>query len=524
MGKDKLLLIPFLVGLVLMVYSWYLSFPLSVNSSDDLIFNHISIFYWFSVPLLLTSMFLMAITFKNVFLKWILAVGFVIVLYSLSYFYYTMSTPDSSYFRGLTENFIRTNNLDASQFIHNYYQWPAFFLLAHITTLVSGLNFESYEFLLFAIIGFLMTTAFYIYASKVYNRSGFLAVSTFFIVMFLYLNYQAVPFSLAFALFFILLILDAQKKSVGITPTMLILYTSTVITHAFVPLFFVIYLLFQSVISRSRQYFESFILTLVIYLTVQITFAVFTFRGNIISVFTAPNEYSNVVNATLASTSVAIDAIPHLISRMIPIAFAIICIAGFVFLIFKRNLRKIDKAIFLTGTVYSGLGVVLYTLGTRTIPLLFVPISLGIAYLFESKFRKYAKYLVAVLLIFVVFVPIHLSLNSNALTLQTKENIATANFMIEKYDWNSKSIVIAESDAKWYISTQIQGNTLVDADLAPTIELLYITNYDCIIYSVGLVHTLQDSNISVEETSQQIMSKFDLVYNSGFSYIEMKIS
>ena len=115
MEKDKLLIIPFFVGLMLMVYSWYLSFPLSVNSVGDSIFNHISILYWFSVPLLLTSMFLMAISFKNKYWKWIMTVGFVIVLYSLSYFYYTMPTSDSAYFRGLTENFIRTNNLNTSQ-------------------------------------------------------------------------------------------------------------------------------------------------------------------------------------------------------------------------------------------------------------------------------------------------------------------------------------------------------------------------------------------------------------------------
>jgi hypothetical protein len=522
MEKNRLLLLPFFLGLMLMFYSWYLSFPLSVDSVNGSIFDHVSILYWLSVPILLTSMFMMATSFKSKYSKWILSVGFVLVLYSLSYFYYTMSTSDASYFRGLTENFVRTNSLNASQFIHYYYQWPSFFLLADITTLVSGLKLASYEFLLFTIIGFLLATALYVYASKAYNRSGFLAVAAFFVVMFLFLNYQAVPFSLAFALLFILFMLETRERSAGTTLTMLILYTSMVITHAFVPLFFVIYLLIRSIISRSRQYFEFFILTLVIYLIAQITFAVFSFRGNIISVFTAPSEYSGVVGATLASTSVAIDAIPHLFSRTVTIAFAILCIAGFVFLIFRRKLRKIDKAIFLTGAVYSGLGVALSVLGTRAIALLFVPIALGAAYLFESKFRKYLKYLVVVLLIFVVFVPMHSSFTSYPITFQTKENLATANFMIEKYDWNSKSIVIADSYTAWYISPQIQGNSEIDTDLAPRFGLSNIAMYDSIIYSVGLAESLQTSNISVEATSQQILDRFDVVYNSGFSYIAVK--
>jgi len=433
-----------------------------------------------------------------------------------------MPTTDAAFFRGVTENFIGTNNLNASQYFHNYYQWPSTFLLANITTLVSGLRLTIYEFLLFALIGFLLSTALYVYASKAYNRSGFLAVATFFVVMLLYLNYQAVPFSLAFALLFILFMLETRERSVGTTLAMVILYTSTVLTHEFVPLFFVIYLLIRSIISRSRQYFEFFILTLVIYMIVQITFAVFSFRGNIIMVFATPSEYSGVIGATIASSSVAIDAIPHLFSRTVTIAFAILCIAGFVFLTFRRKLRKIDIAILLTGAVYSGVGFALSVLGSRAIPLVFVPIALGAAYLFESKFRKYLKYLVVVLLIFVVFVPMHSSFYSYPITFQTKENLATANFMIEKYNWNSTSIVIADLGAKWYISPQIQGKTEIDTDLAPRFRLSNITMYDSILYSIGLSNSLNMSNISIETTSQRIVDRFNIVYNSGFSYIATK--
>ena len=522
MEKNKLLLIPFFVGLALLIYSWYLSFPLSVDSVSDSIFNHISILYWFSIPLLFTSMFLISISFKNKYWIWIVTISFVFVLYSLSYFYFTMSTADAAFFRGLTENFIKTNSLNASQYIHSYYQWPSFFLLAGITTLISGLNLANYEFILYAILGFLLATALYIYSSKAYNRGAFFAVSAFFVVMFLFLNYQAVPFSLAFALLLVMLVLETREKGAGTILAMFVLYVSTVITHAFVPLFFVIYLLIRSIIGRSRQYFEFFMLTLIIYVLAQITFVVFSFKSNIISVFAAPSEYSNVAGATLASTSVEIDAIPHFFSRWITIAFAILCIAGFVFLLYRRKLRKIDTAIFLTGIVYSGLGVVLNVLGTRAISLLFIPITLGVAYLFQSKFRKYLKFLFVILLVFVVFIPMHPSFSSYPITFQTKEDIATSNFMIEKYDWASKSIVITDSYRSWYILPQVQGNTEIDSNLISRFGILNITKYDSIVYSVGLAESLYASNISIEATSQQIMDKFDIVYNSGFSYIATK--
>ena len=177
MEKNKLLFLPFFVGLGLMIFSWYVSFPLSINSANDNLYYHIPIWYWVSVTVLLTSMFLMAESFKNKYAKWILAVGFVVVLYSLSYFYYAIPTIDSDYFRGLVENFIRTNSLNASQPIHNYYQWPSFFLLANITTSVSGIPLTIYEFLLYTIIGVLISTALYVYAAKAYKHSGFLCGS-----------------------------------------------------------------------------------------------------------------------------------------------------------------------------------------------------------------------------------------------------------------------------------------------------------------------------------------------------------
>ena len=447
----------------------------------------------------------MAITFQNVYLKWIMAVSCVIVIYSLSYFYYSMSTSDSLFFRGLTENFIRTSNLNASQGIHNYYQWPSFFLLGSITTMVSGLKLSIYEFLLFTVIGFLLSTALYVYATKAFSRSGFLMVSAFFVVMFLYFNYQAVPFSIAFAL-------------------LLILYASTVITHAFVPLFFVIYLLIRSIIDKSKKYFEFFMLTLVIYMIVQTTFAIFSFGGSLIMAFSSPSDLPTVVGNSIAPTSAAIDALPHLFSRTITIAFGILCIAGFGFLIFRRKLRKIDKAIFLTGAVYLGLGVALSVLGSRAIALAFIPIALGLEYLFATKFRKYLKYIVIVLLVFVVFIPMHQSISSFPITFQTKEDLITANFMIEKYDWTSRSIIITDEVGIWYILPQIQGNTQVDTDLGPTIKLSNITNYDCIMYSVGLANTLKNNNIPLQETSNHITSQFDLVYNSGLSYIAKKNS
>jgi hypothetical protein len=524
MDRNKLLLLPFFAGLVLIVYSWCISYPLSINSVNDVIFYHVPVLCWIGLPLLLTSMCMMALSFKNNYWKWIMAVCSVITLYSLFYFYHTLPTVDANWFRGLTENFIRTKNLDASQPIHSYYQWPSFFILANIATQVSGLELATYEFLLFTIIGFLLATALYVYASKAYTHGGFLAVLAFFIVMLYFMNYQAVPFSLAFGLLFLLFMLETQKKSSSVMLTMLVLYISISIMHAFVPLFFVLYLLMRSIVSRSKKYLNLFILTFIIYFLVQFTLARFSFSSIIISIMTSSTEYSSIVSQSLVPVSVATDVVAQAFSRTATIAFAMICFVGFVILVIKRKMREIDKAIFLTGALYSGLGAVLNTLGARALPIVFIPISMGILYVYQSKFRPYLKCFILILLVLVVFIPIHTSFGWSYIQSQTKEAQETANFMIEKYDWNRHSIILSHVSDYAYIAPQVEGNSAIYNDFSSQFQSKSIETYDCIIHSVGLAKSLESNNFSEENVSRQISDRFNVIYNSGLSYIAEKPS
>ena len=525
MEKNRLLFLPFLLGLILMAYSWYTSFPLSVSSANDSIFHYVPIWYWISLPLLLTSMCMMGISFKNKYWMFGMVVGCVITLYSLFYFYYTMPGSDSHYFRGLTEYFIREQSLDLSQISHRYYQWPGFFILANITTSVSGLALANYEFLLFTIIGFLIISALYVYVSTsaVYNRGSIIAVIIFFVVVFNFLNYQAVPFSLAFGGFFLLLMLETQKKSTGTLAIMIILYSGLIITHAFVPLFFVLYLLIRTIVSRSKEHFRFFLLALTLYFLLQITLGQMSFAANIINSLSAGSEYSSIVASTLAPVLSSFDIIAQAFSRIVTIAFAMICFAGFILLVIKRRLREIDKVVFLTGVVYLGLGVLLSTLGSRAIPLVFIPISLGILYLYKSKIRRYLLCLVLVLLILAVFVPIHDSFDNYPIEFQTKEELTTTNYILAKYNWTSYSVVISDSGMKWYLDGLITGHSEIDTGLSPRFGLSNITNYDCIVYSIGLELILQRSNISLELTSQRIIAMHNKIYDSGSSFITTKI-
>jgi len=156
-----------------MVCSRWLSYPLSIDSVYDVIFNHISLLYWISLPLLLGSLYMINVSFKNTYLKWAATIGIVFAVYSLSYFYYMLPGSDSQAFRGMTEYYIKTKDLDPQKPFHGYFQWPGFFLLNDIATSLSRIPLANFEFLLYAIIGFLFTTSIYVYASRAYKNEGF---------------------------------------------------------------------------------------------------------------------------------------------------------------------------------------------------------------------------------------------------------------------------------------------------------------------------------------------------------------
>lgn len=507
-----------------LVCSWYASYPLSIDSLTDSVFDHVSISYWFSLPLILTSMYMIAVTSKSNSVRWIMATGIFVTIYSLSYFYYAVPGSDSHNIRGLTEYFVRTRNLDSAQPSHEYFQWPSFFILAYIATSISALNLINFEFLQYTLIGFLFVSALYIYASKVFKSGGFVAVVAFPVAMSIYFNYQNVPFSLAFSLLLALFMLQCRKETAGSIIAMIVLFTGICITHAFVPLFFVIYLLMRWILNSNKRYGLLFFLTLAIYIIMRLTLAPMSFVNGILVIFSFPTEYFQIFQLTQPASAL-IDVIAQEISRSITVIICLISIAGFVLFSYRSNkMRDVDIAIFLTGVIYLGTGAVLYVLGSRALPLVFIPIFLGLAYIFENKFGVYLKYLFLILLSLAVFIPLHASFLDyrTPITFQTKEAQSTANFMIEKYSRYSQSRILSDNGMKWYICTQIEGTSYIDTELALRSQSLSLESYDCVIYSIDLARSFQRINFPPEEISRQITDRYNLIYDSGLSYTAEK--
>ena len=461
-------------------------------------------------------MFLMAVTTNSNLLRWLLSIGIILTFFSLSYFYSIMPTGDSQQFRGFVEYLTRTQSLDASQLNHNYYQWPAFFILADIATTVSGLPITSYEFLLYTIIGLLIGTTLFVYGSKKFLMGGVLVIAAFFISIMYFIDYQPVPFTLGLVLLFLLFMLDTRPKSVGVILTMLILFISLLFTHLFVPLFFVLYLLMRSLFEKNRQdralYRSFFLIGLVSYFLVQLSLARFSFAQLILSITQAPMQSLSYFfsAATATSAEASINNTAQLFSRIVTVTVIAVCAIGLIILLIKRKTTAIDKAILFAGAVYSVLGVVLNTLGYRAVAVAFVPISLGAAFLYHSKFKVYFAILFSVLLALFVFIPIHNSF-TNQVSFQTTQNYVADNFFLNHYTWENPGLVVSDFWTTTYLEPKLVNYHFIHQDFNTG------TKVDAVFYTPQLAGAHLANYTDMQSLSQG--ERLNVVYNDGFSYV-----
>lgn len=524
MEKNRLLFIPFFIGLMIVAVSWAQSYPLSVTSVNQVIFDRVSILYWIGLPILLVSTFMMMVSFKSDSSKCLAAVCLVMFMYSLQYFYYATPGSDSHSFRGLTEYFIKTNDLNPALPHHLYFEYPSFFVLGKMAVDMGSMPLPSFEFILYAAMGFLMTIALYKYFSSKYKKGGFLAVATFFIPMFYFLNYQYAPFSLAFTLFLVSIMLEARlvqtKEKVIVA---IVLFTGIVFTHAFVPLFFLLYELIMYVINRKSEQIRLLLLTTAIYFAFQITQASNTFAESIRTTLHAQSEYANIAEATLTQATNPIDQVAQTISRPVVIATVLVAILSFAYLLARRSgllSRPVDRAILISGLLYSILGVFIQVLGSRVIPLVFIPVFLSLAYVYQSRFKVYFISIFAIVLVLFVFLPMHSSFYDFQTTYQTQEAYRAENFVVDNYNWTHPSFILAHTRVVTYLEARQPSSAYYDSDfslLFPRFEA-----YDAVVYTIGLGKGLMRHNSTLEAALQK--DHLNMVYDNGYSHMAMKSS
>ena len=527
MDNKKLLLAPLLIGMALLIHSWFVSYPITINYANDYVFNHISVSYWFGLAFLFPSMYLIAATSKNIYLKWIMTVGIVLALYSTSFYFYRLSTSDSYFYRGLHEFFAHTGNLDSSLPGKVYFQWPAVFVLTNVATTVSGLQLENFEFLMYAIIGIMLATSLFLFTTKPYKNGGFLAAVVFFIGMYYYLNYQFAAFTIAFLFLLLALVLENEKKTSGKLPIIILLFIGMTLSHAYVAVFYIIFLCIKTIISKDKQYRDLFFLTLITYLLYQLTLTNNAIDSYVMQLTQLDTNISGLPGLSITPVVVPIDAIAQRILSIELITTIMICGIGFLILLLKRKTRNFDKAIFLTGLGYFIFGLIFWVLGQRAIPLAFIPVSLGASYLFESKIKKFLAGVFLILIIILFFVPLHGSFFNTYNFSQTKEAYNAEHFMLENYNWTSGGIFVAHSPIIEYFRSNLGLKEAIGTYLESDdfLKVPRFNEYTSILYTVGLENRLSVALASYNYTIESKLHSgdYNIVYDNGASSVYLRV-
>jgi hypothetical protein len=519
--RTKILLIPIILGLILVSYSWLQSYPLTLQSGADLLYNHISVYYWVGFTLIISSLYLFCLIVKSDFIRWVLTIGIILTFFSIFYFFYQLPGSDCTVFTGLSKYAIATQQLDTSQSNHLYFQWPIFFISAQLGVTITGLSLATFQYLQYSLIGILLTTSLFLYIPKPLRKNAPTAVIAFFILAFYFINYQDVPFSLALAILFVMLALESRPKNFGTEIFNILLFACLALTHAFVPLFFVLFLFIKMLIRKNKQYALLFMSTIIIYLVVQFLTANSSFFSNIQMLSASPNDYQTVIEATTKTVSFTpFQIYLQTFSRAVVVGFGLICLIGFIILFVKRKLRSSDKALFLTGLGYFAIGFVLSVLGNRAIPLIIIPMTIGIVYLLSTKVKKFLKIGLLVLMIFSVSIPLHTTLGNPPVLFQTNEELHTADFLIVNHDWDHFSSVFAETGTRWYIFPLVNmTETQLDDQVSQGFSFSNISYYGTVLYDVRLEQTNPEL---IANHSLVNLSNYNIIYDSDYSFIAQK--
>lgn len=490
-----------------------------VDSPSDVVPNHISPVFWMGLSIVSATLYILAMWSKRNSLKIIATLGIILFIYSSAYFFWFMPGSDSHYFRGLNEYFIETGDLNFNESYHSYYQWPLFFVLNKIAHII-GLNLRFFEFVLFGLFGLLYGVSLYSLFHKSSRDGACFAVLSYFIMMWWYIDYQYVPFSLGFGFLLILFMLDKREdKNSATILSMLVIFASMTLTHSFLPVFFISYAFIKYILlSKDRTHVNIFLMTLIMY------FAFLTFRAveflelSVEALLGFGSDvYVRLAETMFVEATTPLHEFAQMISRSIFIITGLVAASGFIILLWKRKLGYANLALLLSGGAYALASAVLPILGSRAFAIIVIPLSLGVTYFQETKFKKYFKYLFLVIIILFAFMPLHSSftLTKRQIPFQTEPDYQAANFWINYYHPAERSLMVADFRTEWYLFPKVRSSN-VTFEGGNEIE-----DFDCILYTIGLEKAFLRQNYTGEDLIQKV-NEYNVFYSSGRTQILVK--
>lgn len=408
----KLCAILLFLSILCMSFSYFQNYPVSLNENDETA-NRFNPIFWTAMGISFSLILFFLLYSRNIYLHLLCITLFLIIFTSPSLFYWLEGSDAAGGFFGLM-NTVESHGLNSIS-SKSYSQWPIFLIF---NLIISELTYLDLNIALkISIISIIIVIAsnYLLYLSSVYKALPPIGIMVYFMISYIFLNWQAVPQTFAFALFFVLLNLlnsDGRYRALCI-----ITFISLVFTHAFVSIWFIFFLIilyFSK--NKDRNFAPSFALPIIIQITAIIFFAKIYFKSlmNLFigySTMLQEEEMSQGQSVKFVSSSISsgqsniIDSIIQHIAQLNIILLALIIIVSLAVNLKGKKISDTELGLFSAGALHFILGSFLSVLGVRSLQLSMLPLANQTKSLSSQKY----KYLLIILLTFVcLFYPCNL--------------------------------------------------------------------------------------------------------------------
>jgi hypothetical protein len=358
-----------MAGLLLCV-AWFRSFPLSVESRTSYLYDSIDPSFWVGLAIGNVGLFLVASKSTSRWERFFCAFTFLILAYSIKYYFAFLEGPDEPMFRGLTENLATGQIPPIGQ--HDYYQWPVLMVLTRITSDVIAVGLPDVERILFFVWTFVFAAGLFTYSNQRDDLTNFLTVVAYTVSAYAYLNWQFAAWTFGSVLLLVCVNVMARTKA-SFRIVALIVFTALVFSHSFLPLFLVLAVSFMAI--KERRYVAPALLfgsLFGVYLFFRATILFAGLPDYVTAIFFL-GEYLPMAAETLTAPLSAIDSFAQIISRSVTLSMwtllAFSTLSSFVL----RRLRTLDISVGLSGLIYGIMGSVVKILGYRSLQIVLLP-------------------------------------------------------------------------------------------------------------------------------------------------------
>lgn len=418
----------FLTGLILILISWYYSYPIYMPDLGEKTFTQFYPSIWPGILCSVLGLFLAGYYSEKKNVKLLCVAVFPIVLLSYIYFYIYTPTSDSAGVKAMFQVF---HNTGINTSVDPYYQFPTYFTINESTGLISNIDVISIATIFFALFGILIAVYLLFYLKSISKtksyKIAFLGVIIYFTGIFFNLNYQWVPQTLAF-IFFLLLLYTSSKNKFEYQLLSIILFTALVFTHLFIPAIFLVFFgIYSFKVKESRNIFLLmacvYTATIIYHATFYPPVIVEAFRD---SVYGVGGDYATTMSQSFNDPVGITSQILSAINRVrVPLTWMILAL-GCLFLWIKKKMNYSAIALGLSGGIYFGIGLFYPVLGTRSLQVLFIPLVLGLGF-FLSKWKKPTLILITILLVLSLSGPMREA--HDAYMFQIEEEEHACNFL-----------------------------------------------------------------------------------------------